>query len=237
MTISQLIQKNLLSPDAMRMRWGRCGNSDFEQSREITTEELERYNAKYPPVAALKTMSRLSATNVTTSTSTVKQVAKQNEWMANIKQVGIYDLLMWADLVLGTYSLFILFGPLAGLLVGTKISLFFEQARRTMRRKPRNIEQYEYNSNNYVQAQIHNDRLTRTKNFQLAIAILLCGVFCWANGQNFYRAILANTPDLAQGVLADYAARTFALLVTTIALSSMYSLRLQANITEHKNGK
>ena len=222
----------------MRMRWGRCGNTDFDQSREITPEELEKYNTKYPQSAItekVKTMSRLSETNITTTTS--KPVAQKADWFTTIKQVGIYDLLMWADLVLGTYSLFIIFGPLAGLLVGTKISLFFEQARRTMRRKPRNIEQYEYNSNNYVQAMIYNSRLTRTKNFQLGIAILLCGIFCWANGQNFYRAILANTPDLAQSVLADYAARTFALIVTTIALSSMYSLRLQANITEPKNGK
>lgn len=232
-TIKQLIQQAGTNPDAMRMRWVRCGNTEFNQERTVTPEELERYTAKFQPVPPAATKPKLStAIPVQNTKTTTKPLPTR--WQAIRENIGIYDLLMWADLVLGTYSLFIIFGPLAGALVGAKISLFFEKARRIMRRRPTNLTGVEYTTPAYQKGLEHNDRLRRTKVFVTGIAIALSFIFAWANGQNFYRAILANTPDLAANNIADYAARVFAIVVTTIALSAMHTINLESNTNHGK---
>jgi hypothetical protein len=237
MNFSELIKIEGIEPTTMRMRWNRCGNTDFDRHREITNEEIQRYRAKHPE-PSLTPAPEATITEPTVSRPKLTPMPAQNnkpiptQWDRIKDRVGLYDLLMWADITLGTYSLFLIFGPLAGLLVGVKISLFFEAARRIMRRVPAQTEGLSESSHN--KAYEHNLRLTRTKQFVMSISVFLSAIFCWANGQNFYRAMVAHTPDLTQTHVGDIAARTFAIAVTAIALSAMYTLNLNAAI---KNGK
>lgn len=237
MQVKDLLAAEGISPDALRMRFNRLG-LEFRQERIMTAAELAIYRAQHPEAPKKNTPTAPEVTPATTTprNKPTTQDTKPTTKPATRLQVGIYDLLMWADWTLGTYSLTIIFGPLAGLLVGLKTTLFGEATRRMMRRSPIAIP--EYGHPNYQAATDQAEALRRTKAFVSSISVALSLLFCWANGQTFYRSILVNTPDLTHTNLADYAARTFAVAVTLISLSSMYALALQARTQPNKhNGK
>lgn len=210
----------------MRMKWGRMGLKGFDRHREISPEEwtvLEGKTASTPaPVAAPpKTVNRTTA-RVSAPAPIPMPKAKKRHF-----DPTIYDLLMWVDLVVGTYSLFQLFGPFVGLLVGAKISLFFEAGRRKMH-IPNEAPSAEWGTTKREQEEDNYRMLNNVKSFAFIIVACLSGIFTWANGQSFFAALKVYAPQLATTSTADYCARMFALAVTAISLSSMLTIAISS---------
>jgi hypothetical protein len=222
-TIQNLIDSAGLTPDAARMAWRRMDLSNFLRSRIATEQEIAVFTAKYSstPIPTKATSKPKSTATVPANIAKPKPLATQR-----ISKVNIYDLLMWADMLIGLHSLVSIFGITVGGLIGLKVCFFFEQARRIVRRTTPAMP--EYGQANYHAALEQAEAIGQTKRINTAIVIACSAAFCWANGAVFYTGITEQAITLTP-LAHDLAARAAALIVTLIAIGSMYSLKSLSN--------
>lgn len=240
MTIGQLRESLGVKESAFRMAFGRQKLLNYNQARPATAEEIRVMSEYYtalrnqptkPAPKAATPPARSTAAPTAQPAPSRKPAAKRWKWPAF--QAELFDVVIWCEMILGFYSL-VMLTHVPGAIAGLVIFVFFEQVRRTMRRRPRATEAAQGTAEHNAASE-YNTALARAKTFAFVTVATIAVTFMVCNYQTFL-AVLKTQSDFAtttvwqQYTVAQCAAAWLAFLMSGIAYLSLRGLSLSNNL-------
>lgn len=248
MTLGDICTELGIQPNNARLQFGNAGFSNWHTRRTATEAEQAWMRQRWanPTRTAPRTKRPAPTAEAPTTTPAPLRTAKAPRTDASRGIVssmrahlpGWYDLIIWTEITMGWYGMCHMFGVVAGFFGAGVLTLFFDAARATMRTPLHSVERADYPDQSafhaaYNAAAERNAATQRNQQLHIALAAVIGGAFCWVNGQTFYahtqaHADFATRIAFGQYTYADCVARATALLMSSVAVASLFALKNRA---------